>query len=192
MSATSRRPWALVAVAAMSMGSATVALSGLFPLPSFAQSRPSMEPRHRLELINLHGGDRLTVTFRDENDLSVDARAALRHQLRDYRRNEEHDMDPGLFVQLTDLAAHCGVPARYEVISGYRAPATNAMLRASGHHVAEHSQHMAGRAMDVRLQGCPLSRLRDLALAAKRGGVGYYPRSNWVHIDTVTVRSWQE
>jgi uncharacterized protein YcbK (DUF882 family) len=84
------------------------------------------------------------------------------------------------------------VPARYEVISGYRSPATNARLHAAGHCVAEHSQHMEGRALDVRLKDCPLSRLYELALAAQRGGVGYYPRSNFVHIDTGRVRTWRE
>ncbi len=101
-------------------------------------------------------------------------------------------MDFGLFMQLTDLARQCGVPAKYEVISGYRSPGTNAKLRAAGHAVAERSQHMEGHAIDVRLEGCPLARFRDLALAAKRGGVGFYPRSNFVHIDTGRVRSWQE
>ena len=148
--------------------------------------------QRRLELTNLHGGEKLTVTFHNEQDIAPDVLAALRHLLRDYRRNEEHDMASGLFVQLTDLARQCGVPARYEVISGYRSPATNAKLRAAGHAVAEHSQHMEGHAIDVRLKGCPLPRLRDLALAAGRGGVGFYPRSDFVHIDTGRVRSWRE
>jgi uncharacterized protein YcbK (DUF882 family) len=163
---------------------------GAAPAPTAAgQSHPE---ERRLQLTNLHTGEKLTVTFHDEHDITPDAVAALRHLLRDYRVNEEHDMDPGLFMQLTDLASECGVPARYEVISGYRSPGTNANLRAAGHAVAEHSQHMEGHAMDVRLENCPLSRLRDLALAAKRGGVGYYPRSNFVHLDTSRVRFWQE
>lgn len=152
----------------------------------------SAEIERRLELTNLHGGQKLSVTFHDEHDLAPDVAAALRHLLRDYRADEEHPMDFGLFVQLTDLARECAVPAKYEVISGYRSPATNAKLHAAGHGVAEHSQHMEGRAIDVRLKDCPLERLHELALAAKRGGVGYYPRSNFVHIDTGRVRSWQE
>ena len=176
------RPFVLAAVAAM-IGS----------LPGgFAQSHSDVDVLRRLELVNLHGGDRVTVTFHDEHDITPDAIAKLRYVLRDYRRNEEHDMDFGLFVQLTDLARACAVPAKYEVISGYRAPATNGMLRATGHNVAEHSQHMEGHAIDVRLVDCPLAQLHELALAAKRGGVGYYPRSRFVHIDTGRVRSWQE
>ena len=150
------------------------------------------EEDRKLALTNLHTGEELSVTFSEEHAMPADEVSALRHLLRDYRVNEEHEMDFGLFVQLTDLAREAGVPASYEVISGYRSPGTNARLRATGHNVAEHSQHMLGRAMDVRLRDCPLSRLHDLALAAKRGGVGYYPRSNFVHIDTGRVRSWQE
>lgn len=154
--------------------------------------RADPESPRRLELTNLHGGEKLTVTFHNERDIAPDAAAALRHLLRDYRVDEEHDIDVGLYLQLTDLARECGVPAKYEVISGYRSPVTNAKLRAAGHAVAEKSQHMEGHAIDVRLKDCPLTRLRELALAAKRGGVGFYPRSNFVHIDTGRVRSWQE
>jgi uncharacterized protein YcbK (DUF882 family) len=162
----------------------------LLALPAAALARAALE--RRLELTNLHGGEKLTVTFLDEHDIAPDAAAALRHLLRDYRVNEEHEMDFDLFMQLTDLARECGVPAKFAVISGYRSPGTNAKLRAAGHAVAEHSQHMQGHAIDVRLEGCPLARLHELALAAGRGGVGYYPRSNFVHIDTGRVRSWQE
>lgn len=164
--------WAMLALAALAAGGDT--------------------SQRRLELTNLHGGEKLTVTFHDEHDIAPDALAALRHLLRDYRVNEEHDMDFDLYMQLTDLARGCGVPAKYEVISGYRSPATNAKLRAAGHAVAERSQHMAGHAIDVRLKDCPLPRLRNLALAARRGGVGFYPRSDFVHIDTGRVRTWQE
>jgi uncharacterized protein YcbK (DUF882 family) len=157
-----------------------------------ADSPTQQDSLRHLELMNLHTGEKLTVAFRDEHDIAPEAVAALRHLLRDYRLNEEHDIDPELLMQLTDLARQAGVSARYEVISGYRAPATNASLHAAGHAVAEHSQHMEGRAIDVRLKDCPLARLNELALAAKRGGVGYYPRSDFVHLDTGRVRSWQE
>jgi uncharacterized protein YcbK (DUF882 family) len=124
--------------------------------------------------------------------MTPQASARLQHLLRDYRLDEQHEMDPGLYQQLADLAVQAGCQARYEVISGYRSPATNQHLHNSGHAVAEHSLHMQGRAIDVRLRDCPLARLHELALAARRGGVGYYPRSNFVHLDTGRVRSWQE
>ena len=151
-----------------------------------------LDAQRRLELTNLHTGESAAVTFHDEHDIAPAAMVTLRHLLRDYRVNQEHDIDTGLFMQLTDLARAAGCAAKYEVISGYRSPATNEHLHDTGHGVAEHSLHMQGRAMDVRLQGCPLARLHELALAAKRGGVGYYPRSNFVHLDTGRVRSWQE
>ena len=174
---------------------ALIAAAAMLALPVLdlhAAAADELEGQRRLELTNLHGGEKLTVTFHNERDIAPDAWAAMRHLLRDYRVNEEHDIDFGLFMQLTDLARECGVPAKYEVISGFRSPVTNAKLRAAGHAVAEKSQHMEGHAIDVRLTGCPLTRLRDLALAAGRGGVGFYPRSNFVHIDTGRVRSWQE
>jgi uncharacterized protein YcbK (DUF882 family) len=162
-----------------------------FALTAVAVLAP-LDAKRRLELTNLHTGETATVTFHDEHDIAPDAMAALRHLLRDYRVNQEHDIDAGLFMQLTDLARAADCAAKYEVISGYRSPTTNEHLHDTGHGVAEHSLHMQGRAMDVRLKGCPLARLHELALAAKRGGVGYYPRSNFVHLDTGRVRSWQE
>jgi uncharacterized protein YcbK (DUF882 family) len=143
-----------------------------------------------LELENLHTGEVLKVTF--DRDAGPDAAtlARLQHLLRDYRVDEEHEMDPALYGILCDLAEAAGYPARYEVISGYRSPRTNKKLHDAGHAVAEHSQHMEGRAIDVRLVGCGLAKLRDVALRAKRGGVGYYPSSNFVHVDTGRVRTW--
>ncbi len=145
----------------------------------------------RLELRNIHTQEILKTTFQDANGFVADALSKLQHLLRDYRTGEAHEMDPGLYVQLSDLARAAGVEPRYEVISGYRSPTTNSMLHDTGHNVAEHSLHMQGKAMDVRLRGYDLAALRDLALAAKRGGVGYYPRSNFIHIDTGGVRKWE-
>ena len=143
-----------------------------------------------IELKSIHTGEVVKATLGGKAGPDSATLAKLQHVLRDYRVNEEHAMDPGLFEQLSDLARAAGCEPRYEVISGYRSPHTNAQLRANGHGVAEHSLHMEGRAMDVRLKGCPLATLRDLALKAQRGGVGYYERSNFVHLDTGRVRTW--
>jgi uncharacterized protein YcbK (DUF882 family) len=148
--------------------------------------------QRELELTNIHTGEVVKAKFRDSHDIDAQTIANLQHLLRDYRLNEQHEMDPELFVLLSDIASEAGCEPKYDVISAYRSPATNAQLHAAGHAVAEHSLHMEGRAMDVRLKGCALTRLRDTALAAKRGGVGFYPRSNFVHVDTGRVRSWQE
>jgi uncharacterized protein YcbK (DUF882 family) len=143
-----------------------------------------------LELKNLHTGEVLTVAFDRDAGPDPAELARLQHLLRDYRVDEEHFMDPALYGLLCDLAQAAGYPARYEVISGYRSPGTNKKLRDAGHQVAEHSQHMEGHAIDVRLLGCDLAKFRDIALRAQRGGVGYYPESNFVHVDTGRVRTW--
>ncbi len=157
--------------------------------PTFAAAEAA--PSLWIELENIHTNERVRVAFLDAGGLAPDSLAKLQHLLRDYRTGDEHTMDAGLYVQLSDLARAAGREPRYQVISAYRSPATNAKLHEQGRGVAEHSLHMQGRAMDVRLLGCPLQALRDLALAAKRGGVGYYPRSNFVHLDTGRVRSWE-
>jgi uncharacterized protein YcbK (DUF882 family) len=146
--------------------------------------------RRSLELKNLNTGEVLKVTFDREAGPDAATLAKLQHLLRDYRVNEEHTIDPALYGLLSDLAEATGHAARYELISGYRSPRTNAKLHSEGHEVAEHSQHMEGRAMDVRLIGCELTVLRDAALKAARGGVGFYPSSNFVHVDTGRVRAW--
>jgi uncharacterized protein YcbK (DUF882 family) len=146
--------------------------------------------RRWIELKSLHTGEVLKVSFDREADPDPADLAKLQHLLRDYRVNEEHTMDAALFGLLSDLAEATGHEARYEVISGYRSPRTNAKLHAEGHGVAEHSLHMEGRAIDVRLLGCDLETFRDAALKAARGGVGYYPSSNFVHVDTGRVRTW--
>jgi uncharacterized protein YcbK (DUF882 family) len=147
-------------------------------------------PQRTLELKMLRSGDSLKVTFDRDTGPDPATVAKLQHLLRDVRVNEEHPMDTALYGLLADLAAATGHEARYEVISAYRSPRTNEGLRAAGHAVAEHSQHIQGHAMDVRLLGCDLATFRDAALQAKRGGVGYYPSSNFVHVDTGRVRTW--
>jgi uncharacterized protein YcbK (DUF882 family) len=152
-----------------------------------SQAEPS--PR-TLELKNLHTGQVMTVTFDRSAGPDAASLAKLQYFLRDYRVNEEHPIDVDLYGLLSDLAQSAGYDARYEVISGYRSPRTNSRLHAEGHGVAEHSLHMEGRAIDVRLLGCDLEKLRDVALMARRGGVGFYPSSNFVHVDTGRVRTW--
>jgi uncharacterized protein YcbK (DUF882 family) len=148
-------------------------------------------PQERwIELKSIHTGEVVKATFDKQSGPDRATLAKLQHLLRDYRVNEEHTMDSRLYELLSDLAQAAGHEPRFEVISGYRSPRTNAQLRARGHGVAERSLHMEGRAIDVRLKGCDCAMLRDLALQAKRGGVGYYARSNFVHLDTGRVRTW--
>ena len=144
-----------------------------------------------IELSNTHTGESVAVVFKRGAEYDGAALAALKKLLRDHRNNESHHIDVHLYDQLHDLAlaAHC--EPRYEIISGYRSPESNAkMSTRPGSGVAKKSLHLQGRALDVRLKKCPCTDLRDLALAAQQGGVGYYQRSDFVHIDTGAFRTW--
>jgi uncharacterized protein YcbK (DUF882 family) len=143
-----------------------------------------------LELVNTHTSEAISLAYRDARGLVAPALSKLQWLLRDHRANEAATMDPLLFDQLADLAAAAGVEPRYQIISGYRSPRTNALLSGAGRGVARHSLHMEGRAIDVRLQGVSCAQLRDLALGDARGGVGYYHKSDFVHLDTGRVRAW--
>jgi uncharacterized protein YcbK (DUF882 family) len=143
-----------------------------------------------IELYNTHTRETVKVTFRDATGFLPDALAKLDHVLRDHRSGESHAMDPNLYALLVDVAAEAGAEPRYEIISGYRSPASNEKLRSAGGGQAKQSQHLEGRAIDVRLKGVPSAKLRDVAIALKRGGVGYYERSDFVHLDTARVRYW--
>ena len=147
--------------------------------------------RRWIELKNLHTGEVLKATFDRDAGPDPETLAKLQHQLRDYRINEEHAMDAALYGLLSDLAEVTGHEARYEVISGYRSPRTNAKLHAEGHGVAEHSLHMEGRAIDVRLPKIDCAALAACALDLARGGVGYYRTSDFVHLDTGRYRTWR-
>jgi uncharacterized protein YcbK (DUF882 family) len=163
-------------------------------LPLWAcQAQPPAYPlSRRIELYNTHTHESINLVFADENGYRPAALHKLEYFLRDYRIKETHPIDPELYMQLTDLAHAAQCAASFEVISGYRSPLTNAKLRQGGHAVAEHSLHMEGRAIDVRLKGFDTAKLRDLALLAGRGGVGFYPKDDFVHIDTGRVRSWKD
>ncbi len=145
----------------------------------------------RVVLHNLHTGDRFDEVYFEKGGYVPDAMAEAQRVLRDWRNGEEHFMDPKLFDVLHGIAQKLETSQPFQIISGYRSPTTNAMLHARSHQVAEHSQHTLGKAIDVRVQGVELSNLRRAALAVGAGGVGYYPSSNFVHVDTGRVRQWQ-
>jgi uncharacterized protein YcbK (DUF882 family) len=144
----------------------------------------------RLVLVNTHTGEVLDTVFRDSAGYRAGELGRLDWLLRDYRTGDVLPLDARLFDLLSELATRAGVDPRYEVISGYRSAATNAMLVATTDGVSSRSLHMEGKAIDVRLAGLPIERLRDLALARAAGGVGYYPVSDFVHLDIGRVRSW--
>ena len=165
-----------------------IGLGGLTPLRSaWATAAPEA---HTLSLYNIHTSETLKVAYREQGDLVPDALAELKHFLRDFRNEQTHDIDVALLDNLHDLYATFDQRGRFEVISGYRSPATNAALRHATTGVAEHSLHISGKAIDIRLTSAATKDLRAAALALRRGGVGYYPESNFVHIDTGPFRTW--
>ena len=145
----------------------------------------------QLELHNTHTNETVSVVYRRGDEYQSRAIESLRQMMRDHRSGEAHDIDLNLYDQLHDLALAAKCEPRFEIISGYRSPESNASMAARpGSGVAKKSLHMEGRAIDVRLHKCSCADLRDLALAAAKGGVGYYRRSDFVHLDTGRFRTW--
>jgi uncharacterized protein YcbK (DUF882 family) len=145
---------------------------------------------HRLSFYHIHTTERLTITYREQGALIPEALAQINRYLRDFRTEQSHDIDVALLAALHDLYATFDGRGNFEVISGYRSPRTNAALRHVTSGVAENSLHIQGRAIDVRLTSAKTTALRDAAIALKRGGVGYYADSNFVHVDTGAFRTW--
>lgn len=157
--------------------------------PALAHTIAS-RPVRRLSFDNLHTGEHLSAVYWEKGAYLPDATRQIDWLLRDFRANEVHPIEPRLLDLLYTLTAIVPTGAPYEVISGYRSPATNAMLAAHGDGVAEHSLHTQGAAIDVRVPGLLLTQLRNRARSLRGGGVGYYPRSDFVHIDVGRVRYW--
>lgn len=149
----------------------------------------------RIAFRNVHNGERVDARWYASNGIDQTGLAEINHGLRDWRTGEVKAIDPALIALLTSVHEQLGVNPRtgFDLISGYRSPHTNAALReAGGTHtgVASKSQHMLGKATDVAVPGIALDRLHKVAMAAKRGGVGFYPKDGFVHIDTGRVRYW--
>ncbi|HEU5233529.1 MAG TPA: DUF882 domain-containing protein [Terriglobales bacterium] len=161
------------------------------PLSRAAETTSTQAIDYRLRLFHAHTGERLDIVYRHGNTYDPDAVAQLNHYLRDHRTGTEHDYDPRVFDLLHDLTAALGRPdTEIDVLCGYRTPWSNEYLRKHGHAVALHSLHMRAMAIDIRVPGVRTSKLRDTALVLHRGGVGYYPTSQFVHVDVGRVRRW--
>ncbi len=154
-----------------------------------AQDAPETEPR-ALAFRNLHTGEAVDVIYRADGQLDQGALREIDWVLRDFRTGEARQVDRRLLDLLWRLRSALDTTEPYEVISGYRSPTTNAMLRREGRGVSRGSLHMQARAIDVRVPDRPLTALRDAALALRLGGVGYYAASNFVHVDVGRVRFW--
>lgn len=146
---------------------------------------------HRsIEVQNPHTGDKLNLTYFEKGRYLTDALNEISILLRDYRTGDVHPIDPQLLDQLHDLKQMLGLYQPFDVICGYRSPLTNARLHAEHSGVANNSFHMHGRAVDIRIERFDLRRMHNAAIAMHRGGVGYYPESNFIHLDTGTFRTW--
>lgn len=164
-------------------------VAALAAAPWAARAALGPEPRV-LRFEHLHTGERLEVEYARGEAYLPDALAAVNRLLRDFRSGDVGTMDPALLDLLHALHGRAGSTRPFEIISGYRSPATNRMLHERSSGVASGSLHMSGQAIDVRLADVPLARLRDTALSLGRGGVGYYAASNFVHVDTGRLRHW--
>ena len=165
-------------------------------MPIDAQAFWSADPGGRarvLSFFNTHTGERLKTAYCCDGQYQPDALEAINFILRDFRANEVKAIDPKLLDLLHDLAGTLETAQPFHIISGYRTPQTNTMLKfRGGDHsgVASGSLHQVGKAIDIRVAGVRLSHLREAARSLELGGVGYYPASDFVHVDTGRVRYW--
>jgi len=168
-------------------GAAGLVTAGLVaPLRSMAFA----DSTRKLDLFHTHTGDKLSVVYFADGDYRPDGLDKINLFLRDFRTADQYPIDPKVLDVLYDLRAITVGDGEFQIISAYRSPKTNEMLRGNSSGVAKKSLHMQGMAIDVRLPGCDTAQLRDAAIDLQRGGVGYYESSNFVHVDTGRVRRW--
>ncbi|WP_207481069.1 DUF882 domain-containing protein [Arenibaculum pallidiluteum] len=171
------------------LGAAALATAATLPAGEAEAAARTLPPR-RLSFLNLHTGERLSAEYWSRGSYQKDALRAIERLLRDHRNDQVHPIDPRLLDLVHGLYAKIGRRDPLHVISGYRSPATNAMLHETTDGVANFSYHMRGMAIDIRMPGVDTRRIYRSALAMRRGGVGFYPRSNFVHVDVGPVRTW--
>jgi uncharacterized protein YcbK (DUF882 family) len=164
--------------------------SGLGVPLAWADETAGGEPRI-LTMHNLNTGETLEALYWDKGAYVPDALEAVNKLMRDHRTGEQHPIDPKLLDLLAALHGRIEAKACYELICGYRTPQTNAEMHRRSRQVAGNSLHVQGMAADVRIGGQPLEILQKAALALRGGGVGLYPRSDFVHLDVGPVRQWR-
>lgn len=165
-------------------------VAGVAPSSVFAKTSHKKQQDKSLKLLNLHTGERVNAVYWSNGQYVRENLLRINKVLRDHRTNEIKTMDPRLFDTLDVLQQRLGYKKELHVISGYRSPKTNAMLRKRSSGVAKNSFHTRGMAIDIRVPGVSTRYVRDAAKSMKRGGVGYYAKSNFVHVDLGRVRSW--
>lgn len=155
-------------------------------LPALPQT-----PERYVHLVNAHTEEALDAVYWRNGAYLPDAMHRINHVLRDHMSGEVRAMDPRLIDLLAELRRTMGVSEPFSVISGYRSPRTNAWMARTERGVATHSLHIKGQAADIELPGHDIATLHNTALALAEGGVGYYPRSGFVHVDTGKPREWE-
>jgi uncharacterized protein YcbK (DUF882 family) len=168
-------------------------------VPAAGAARWAIEPANfivrplavrELSFYNVHTGERLKTVYFEKGEYVPEALLEVNYFFRDFRANEVKPIDPRLLDLLHRIQSALDTSQPFDLISGYRSPATNALLASQSEGVARHSLHMYGMASDINVQGRSLVLLQAVALALRSGGVGYYPRSDFVHVDTGRVRRW--
>ena len=170
------------------LGAAAAAVVGTIASPALAAIRLPL--RRSLSFHHLHTGEALNIVYWADGRYQPGALNEINWLLRDFRNDTVHPIDPRLLDLLTAMRQHLHTSAPFQVISGYRSPETNAMLAATTEGVATNSLHLRGQAIDIRIAGRHLAAVRRVAVALRRGGVGYYPHSDFVHVDVGRVRYW--
>src|SRR6056297_2222842 len=155
----------------------------MLPASAFANRSATQSAARILSFYHTHTGEKLRVAYAEGDHHIPGVLDEISNFLRDFRSGEAHQMDPQLLDILHHLQQSTGGKGPFEIISAYRSPQTNEMLRSSSNGVAQRSLHMEGRAMDIRLRGVDTRQLRRAALDLKAGGVGYYQSSDFIHID---------
>lgn len=162
----------------------------MFPCTAFGAIGRAVSPERMLSLYNLHTGESLRTIYWNQGKYIHEALADINYILRDHRTGEIESIDKRLLDLLYAIGKRLKTQNSFQIISGYRSSSTNAILRERSGGVAKGSLHVQGKAVDIRVQGCELSSLRNTAIALKGGGVGYYARSNFVHVDVGRIRYW--
>lgn len=155
--------------------------------PSFAMPSGGA---YSISLQNSHTGETFSGVYRVGDKYLPEAFERINYVLRDFRADEIFPMDPRAIDIISAVHRYAGTQEAYSVISGYRSPRTNAHLRSQSRGVAKHSLHMSGQAIDVRLGDVPARHIREVATKLRAGGVGYYPREEFVHLDSGSFRTW--
>jgi len=168
-----------------------LAVSGcIFPYTAFGALEEQLPPNRSLSLYSLHTGESLKTFYWSQGKYISEALVDINYILRDHRTREIESIDKRLLDLLYAIGKRLETKDPFKIVSGYRSPSTNTLLRKRSSGVAKGSLHQQGKAVDIRVPGCELSSLRNAAIALKGGGVGYYPSPNFVHIDVGRVRYW--